>query len=788
MLIESSGLVIMSTYNNGFYIYDPRDSTVEYHQIGDDPDNENYRTCITTDHKNQDNLWVGTTDGIFLFNLKTKQAEKRYEFPYNKKAHFADYPISIVYMDEVNDSMLCIGTDYHGMGIYNIKRNTLILNTPTTWKTGTSLYRTVVDGINLGLEKHLLVLSSVAKKSSNEYYVYYRDSLPLIFNCSTQKYLQLRNPGFINEKKIKWGTAKLSTDKKGNLWIGESKYLYVFSKEFNLFTSKVSPDTTMYYPVIGTDLISIIWDNRIKNYYATVAGSPYVYLLDSNFQVTKKMSTSHHGVFTFLLQDPEGNIWALNWGGVRGGISICRNGSNHFEPAEKIYHILSSLVDMRYITSDDKNNIIFSKKNGNLFFLDITTLKLDSLIFPKIDSSLQFNFNELSPCLYYDATNNYIFVSNEKNVLQYDRAKKAYKIFTKDSSLTLNKADFSYFSFDKNGQIWTSTQNKIQMYDGVEFKLQKEILLKNSRNEKFTIIGLLPGPPNYMFILLEGGMALYNYNNDSYTLFDKENGLLHDDFRLTNYANNTYISAYNNSIEFAAFDKLLSLNYQRTSKINQVKIYNNKMISFADLSNNNIQLSYKRNTIGISFSAIEYLFPERIQYAFRLSAVDSNWKYVDYKNREIIFSNLRPRKYVFELKAQVLGGNWEQDPLKLYITITPPFWQTWWFRTIAAISIIGLLYWLFKIRIASVRKKEQLNAKHEKELLELEAKALRAQMNPHFVFNCMNSIKALIQNDEKQRSIEYLTTFSKLIRTLFQNSDKRQISLFDEIETCRLYT
>ena len=61
-------------------------------------------------------------------------------------------------------------------------------------------------------------------------------------------------------------------------------------------------------------------------------------------------------------------------------------------------------------------------------------------------------------------------------------------------------------------------------------------------------------------------------------------------------------------------------------------------------------------------------------------------------------------------------------------------------------------------------------------------------MNPHFIFNCLNSIKALIQNDNKQRATDYLTTFSKLIRTLFQNSDKRQISLYDEIETCRLYT
>jgi LytS/YehU family sensor histidine kinase len=75
----------------------------------------------------------------------------------------------------------------------------------------------------------------------------------------------------------------------------------------------------------------------------------------------------------------------------------------------------------------------------------------------------------------------------------------------------------------------------------------------------------------------------------------------------------------------------------------------------------------------------------------------------------------------------------------------------------------------------------------EKEKIIAEQKALRAQMNPHFIFNCLNSIKALIQKQDFERSGEYLTTFSKLIRTLFQNADKRQISLFDEIETCKLY-
>ncbi len=89
---------------------------------------------------------------------------------------------------------------------------------------------------------------------------------------------------------------------------------------------------------------------------------------------------------------------------------------------------------------------------------------------------------------------------------------------------------------------------------------------------------------------------------------------------------------------------------------------------------------------------------------------------------------------------------------------------------------------------------QQRNKKQELEktilkiqAIDLEAQALRAQMNPHFIFNSLNSIKSLIQQNENEKSVTYLTTFSKLIRTLFNNVDKKEISLYDEIETCKLY-
>ncbi len=87
-------------------------------------------------------------------------------------------------------------------------------------------------------------------------------------------------------------------------------------------------------------------------------------------------------------------------------------------------------------------------------------------------------------------------------------------------------------------------------------------------------------------------------------------------------------------------------------------------------------------------------------------------------------------------------------------------------------------------QLLEAEKQKSIN---EKELLELEAKALRAQMNPHFIFNCLNSIKAMMQEKQTEKGVTYLTTFSKLIRTLFNNADRKEISLYDEIETCKLY-
>ncbi|MEP6845746.1 MAG: histidine kinase [Panacibacter sp.] len=205
-----------------------------------------------------------------------------------------------------------------------------------------------------------------------------------------------------------------------------------------------------------------------------------------------------------------------------------------------------------------------------------------------------------------------------------------------------------------------------------------------------------------------------------------------------------------------------------------------------------ITLKYNENNILIYYSC-RGIDPDSLVYEWKMDNFSNDWYVTPFSvfgdlTNMINFDNLEPGTYTLRIKARSENQDWLKNEAQLLIIIAPPFWQTWWFWLLVIMAVSLIVFVIVKWRVNTVRKQERLKSKHEKELLELEAKALRSQMNPHFIFNCMNSIKALIQQQEEDKAVNYLTTFSKLLRTILHNSDKREITLFDEIETCKLYT
>jgi len=215
-------------------------------------------------------------------------------------------------------------------------------------------------------------------------------------------------------------------------------------------------------------------------------------------------------------------------------------------------------------------------------------------------------------------------------------------------------------------------------------------------------------------------------------------------------------------------------------------------LSYNPESLHRLQLKHDQNSIIVYYGVNDFAEKRDIQYAWRMQGYTNGWIELNRSNIDefnfVALQDLKPGKHFLQVRVKIGKENWRSQMAELEIIITPPYWQTWWFWLVV-LATAGLgAYFLFKWRIDGVRRFEREKVNHETALLELEARSLRAQMNPHFIFNCLNSIKALIQSDEKQMATDYLTTFSKLIRTVFQNSDKRQISLYDEMDTCQLYT
>jgi ligand-binding sensor domain-containing protein len=197
------------------------------------------------------------------------------------------------------------------------------------------------------------------------------------------------------------------------------------------------------------------------------------------------------------------------------------------------------------------------------------------------------------------------------------------------------------------------------------------------------------------------------------------------------------------------------------------------------------ELDYDQNNITIHYTGLGYRDAGNLNYRYKLVGLDTNWVYT--KNREIQFTTLPANSYMFMVQVQRSDGNWSTNIASFSFVIYAPFWRTWWFIILLILTSGCLLYlvirYLFKRKQKQIRHEEEMG----RQLLELRSKALKAQMNPHFTFNVMNSIQHYILHNNKEAANKYMTKFSKLIRLILTHSEQKVIMLNEEIKALELY-
>ena len=193
-----------------------------------------------------------------------------------------------------------------------------------------------------------------------------------------------------------------------------------------------------------------------------------------------------------------------------------------------------------------------------------------------------------------------------------------------------------------------------------------------------------------------------------------------------------------------------------------------------------IRLNYDQNFFSIEFGLIDYFQPNNRPLSYKLEGVDQSWQ-TSMNRKYLSYANLDGGNYIFKLKAS--NGR----ELQLPIFIETPFWKTPWFYILVAVVIFSGFLGFYLYRLRQIRKQEEIKSGYNKMINQLEMKALRAQMNPHFLFNSLNSIRYYILKEEFENASDYITKFSKLLRLILRNSRQNMITLKEELDTLRIY-
>lgn len=191
---------------------------------------------------------------------------------------------------------------------------------------------------------------------------------------------------------------------------------------------------------------------------------------------------------------------------------------------------------------------------------------------------------------------------------------------------------------------------------------------------------------------------------------------------------------------------------------------------------------YNENFVSFEFAALDFTNARRNLYAYRLLGLDSQWTYCGAR-RYASFTNLDPGAYMFQVKGSNNDAVWNESGVSVHFIIASPYWMTVWFRSLVYSAAISLIALVLLLRSRIERRQTML----KRSAMESQLQALRSQMNPHFIFNALNSMQHLILTSKASLAADYLSNFAKLVRVVLENSFVGRITLQQELEYLRLY-
>lgn len=286
---------------------------------------------------------------------------------------------------------------------------------------------------------------------------------------------------------------------------------------------------------------------------------------------------------------------------------------------------------------------------------------------------------------------------------------------------------------------------------------------------------------NKLYLLLYDGMQCYDPATNQHYSVNMTDGVESDLADFTVLHDTIHATNYEGFLSFK-LDSTLATKTKPRIILNTFCVNDLPTDTMANQS-----FGYDQNNIKINYSLIDYRGRKFTKVYYKLNRAD--WVETNPKHKELLFTALEPNDYVLQLKAVNYRG-YESNCIMLKFVIKPPFYKTWWFISLIILLITGAIIFiaLYRIRILKGMQAKELERQkllHEVDLSNI--KSLRAQMNPHFLYNALNAIQSYIYTGNKETAVASLGIFSDLSRGVLESSRNKEISLFDEIALIENY-
>jgi signal transduction histidine kinase/ligand-binding sensor domain-containing protein/DNA-binding response OmpR family regulator len=713
---------------NGLNKYDPKLNSftkIRHQSINKESISSNYIRAVYGDTKGR--IWIGTLGGGI--NLYQYEKESFKHIACKKNTYGNELNIYTFFEDSRGN--LWAGTE-SGLYLYNNNSEDFTAINLETSKVGKLAIRSIAENKNgtllLGMDENGLIIFNPSHRTVQQYLHSATDTKSISSNLVRSVYVSKKGEIWIgsinggldnfdalngtftnyqyqpdNSNSLSQRTVSvLYEDKQSNLWIGTHRggvNLYTpGSEKFNLYRQKPHINSLSYNDVktfcedrqgniwIGTDGGGLnLFNRKIKNF------KHYKY------DPFNQKSIGSNEVID-LKEDKDGNLWVGTWGGGLCLYNKTKDNFTRFKSNLKIKgNILSNYIQC--IGEDYNYNLLigtyygglhkFDKKNNSFIpvrksisgktsilgnnIISISTDKEGNLWICTDDGGLNklnkktgefehyFHNDDKKPDL------RIVFTDSKGNVwigqtglYLFDKANNRFNIFTEDGGLST--LFIKGIVEDNNGQLWISTSNGLKQLD----PKTKNVLSYNKndglQDMEFEANAFLKTKDGEIYF---GGVNGFNSFYPS-------------DIKVNNFIPPVFVT------DLQVYNKTVT---RGTSNI----LKND--ISFTD----ELTLTYKQATFSFGFAALNYIISENNHFVYKLENWDKEWIKAGFEQRAS-YTNVSPGSYTFIVKASNNDGIWNEKGYRIKVTITPPFWETWWFRLIAVATLLAASIYIYRIR------------------------------------------------------------------------------------------